>query len=279
MEHDQEFAGLFDAVRELEPPVALMVAESQRLGRRRRRNRRLGIAASALTVAALALAGTAVPWPQGSDRPVTAAQQTPAPVEGEQLRPVPTADTLLELLSSELRPTDLKLGSSERSWSENYSPAGFVEAGGDFVDRSGLLVAVRVRVGPKADGPGTDCPTGPPARAADSPPRPAGAPPAGCRTTVLADGSLVRSTVTATNAYGLYSFDVSVRHPDGSAVLITVASGTVSPDGAVTSARAVPPVPLPVLEAMASSRVWQPADPLDPPSAPTPAPQSTKSGS
>ncbi|MEV7215027.1 hypothetical protein AB0O31_18285 [Kitasatospora cineracea] len=91
---DLELSAMMETcVKDLSVPVSVIVAESGRRGRRRQAARRLRIAGTALTVAAIAFAGASAGLPLISAEPRTGANAGPADRTRPLTAPVPAATT------------------------------------------------------------------------------------------------------------------------------------------------------------------------------------------
>ena len=90
----------------------------------------------------------------------------------------------------------------------------------------------------------------------DEGPRPAGATPVSCATVRLPNGDTRTTLVSGADEHGFYDYEVTLARTDGSIVIATAANGV--PEGAdVVVTRAVPPLTLAQLQALAADPGWQ----------------------
>lgn len=262
MQHDPELDELFDAVRQLNPPVAEMVAESHRLGRRRRRHRRLRIAGAALTVTALAGTGL-VEWaPQRTAPAVTVAADTPpatpstAPTSSAPAEPtVPITQPAMLQILTDLLPPGSRLTRFDPEVAKYGDDAGLksfevrMDDGQGAADLNVLINRQGNLYGP------FDCGE---LATADLGERLPGMLPQSCRSEQLPDGGILHTTTGRVTSQGLYTVWARVDRADGVMVVISVGNGHVKEGGAGwTRSRLVPPIGLDRLATMVTSPKWQ----------------------
>ncbi|GAA2743671.1 MULTISPECIES: hypothetical protein [Kitasatospora] len=121
MNHDFDLSALLEeSVQGLTVPVAVIVAESNRLGRRRRLQRRLRLGATAAVLAGAAVAGTVlgVPYLRNAATPASPAAAPPSASSSPVQIELPTArltpEAMLKLLGDEL-PTSTRFERFERT--------------------------------------------------------------------------------------------------------------------------------------------------------------------
>ncbi|KQV14407.1 MULTISPECIES: hypothetical protein [unclassified Kitasatospora] len=290
MERDPGIDRLFDrAAREIDPPVAVLVAESHRLGRRRRLHRRLRITAAALTVAALATTTAVTQWPardsgstltvaadptpssptpsasasasvSASPKASPATTVVPPPVPGKTDEPtVPVSAEAMFRILADLLPKGAKFSYfDDPLWPAGGNSSKHVNFYVDYDDGHGASTVGVTLESSAAMLPAFGCDG---FSAQGDTARPTGALPASCGARILVDGSRIQSVVTATGASGQYGLNVHVRRPDGVVVRITAGTGTISGQGSGIAGtevtRLVPPIGLAVLESMVLDPRWQ----------------------
>ncbi|MEV7215580.1 hypothetical protein AB0O31_21090 [Kitasatospora cineracea] len=281
MDFDQDLADvLATSVKNLDPPVALIVAESARLGRRHQRARRLrALRVGGTSLAVTAVLGAALATSQLRDRsaPVppppagpaaTAASPTASPSPSE---PSPSAlsadaqltpDAMVKLLSDRL-----PAGGSFVKYQQPYADHPLSEALGAYLrydDGRGTATFELAMYRGVHPFPGGDRAPGvqdTPFNCDSIPLRPSGPPPGpiSCRTRFLADGSWEMVSVTDGGEPSLYRYEVTIWRPDSGDILrFAEYAGTIDAskhEGTVT--RAEPPVPLAQWQAIAESPDWQ----------------------
>ncbi|GAB2710285.1 hypothetical protein [Kitasatospora kifunensis] len=276
---------LVKSVDELDPPIALMIAEGSRDGRRRRRIRRgLQVAGAAVVVAALVTAGAVVGLgSSGSSHSMQAADATAAS-GGPSASPSASASAsaslsaspstqpatadltwqaMLKILNDQLPPGAQlgKLDTYAVKFNDNAHTR-YVEL--QYNDGAGAsTVMVTVSNAPIPTGiraPMTDCTNW--KGGVDEGGRKPGYEHPSCQVRQLPDGTKVLGYITGTDGYGLYDESVKVFRPDGTEVSITAANATLdqytgTPGPNLTVTRDKPPVGLPGWEAIAQSPQWQ----------------------
>ncbi|GLW55007.1 hypothetical protein [Kitasatospora phosalacinea] len=285
MDFDQNLADvLTTSVKDLDPPVSEIVAESTRLGREQQRAQRLRtlrVGGASLAVAAVLCAAVVTSRLQDRSAPVRPAPAAPAstaaspsasapPSALPSTSPAPSAlgadarltpDAMVKLLSDRLPP-----GGTFVKYQQPYADRSPTEELGAFLryddGRGTATFQLTLRKEPRAF-PGDSRTPGTleaPFSCDGGPQRPSGPPPGplSCRAGFLADGSW--EMVRATDAFvpGLYSYQVAVWRPDGDVLVLTEFAGTVGAYGHKENAtRAEPPVPLDQWQRIAESPDWQ----------------------
>ncbi|MFJ5879989.1 hypothetical protein [Kitasatospora cineracea] len=276
MDFDQDLADvLATSVKNLDPPVALIVAESARLGRRHQRARRLrALRVGGTSLAVTAVLGAALATSQLRDR---SAPVPPPPAGPAATATSPTASPSPSALSADAQLTPdamvkllsdrLPAGGSFVKYQQPYADHPLSEALGAYLrydDGRGTAtfgLAMYRGVHPFPGGGRTPGIQDTPFNCDSIPLRPSGPPPGpiSCRTRFLADGSWEMVSVTDGGEPSLYHYEVNIWRPDSGDILVFAEyAGTIDSskrEGTVT--RAEPPVPLAQWQAIAESPDWQ----------------------
>ncbi|WP_405013842.1 hypothetical protein [Kitasatospora sp. NBC_01539] len=230
---------LADGVSELRPPVGEMVREAGRIGRRRRRVRRLVAGGAAVLAVAVVAAGPAV-WPDrwGAPREVAAGPPTLATVSGGPSGPAVTAEpppvdatwpSVLQVLSDVLPPGGRFVGLDPYATSgADVDRVAAVVVG---YERNSAPVSLTVRMyrNVRPADVATACADfgAGEQRYKDRGPRQPGVEEAGCRTRLLADGGTLFSGVTHTTVGGFFEDVVRLYRPNGELVELRAGNGVV----------------------------------------------------
>ncbi|MFF1872243.1 hypothetical protein [Kitasatospora herbaricolor] len=247
---------LAESVEDLRPPVAVMVAEANRRGRRLLLRRRLKIAGSVAAVAALALTGAVLGLPERPAGPAAAATRTTAPVT-----PPPSAATgptdatalesamrkaLVELLGPRAAVTSDPLGDEIRP-DPRLDAALWVR----YDDGDGAVTVAVELHGPASAATGPSCGA-----------RASAGPESGytCRTEAAGPGTLV-TEVLSPPATGWTTYRIWYAGPDGTRVAVSVHNGTLheptDPTLSGRLTRASPPLDLATWQWIAQNYRWQ----------------------
>ncbi|GJF28789.1 hypothetical protein KNE206_14890 [Kitasatospora sp. NE20-6] len=230
---------LADGVSGLRPPVGEMVREAGRIGRRRRRVRRLVTGGAAVLAVAVVAAGSAV-WPDrwGAPRSVAAGPPSVATVSGGPSGSPAAADpprvdatwpAVLQVLSDLLPPGGRFVELDPyATYAANVDRAAGVVVG---YERNSAPVSLSVRmlrnVDPAVVARACAAFGEEEQRRKDWGPRGAGVEGAGCRTRLLADGSTLLSGVTHTTVGGFFEDVVRLYRPNGELVELRAGNGVV----------------------------------------------------
>lgn len=219
MEHDLSRL-LEESVQDLTPPVAVMLAEGTRLGRRRLLRRRLQSAGAALTVAALGAVGVLLGQDRHDIRPVlpAASSDAPATSAGDPLVPFTEAGALKVLVDH--LPAGAKLDNYDDHSAGHDTPKLSVNLSVDYDDGHGATtIQLSIQHAAVADEV-TSCvfwrsnPDGP---STDS-----------CTEDRLPDGSRELTAVTHPDGAGFFSAFVELVRPSGEEIRIDAFNGSVS---------------------------------------------------
>jgi hypothetical protein len=284
METDDGLADLFKHVAgNLDPQVNVMVDRGERLGRRLRARRRVGIAAGSTVAAAVAgvglVAGAHHARPAlasalagaddqhrgasgsagqhrgaiGSARPGTGrtASASPQAPKSPKATPAPGAKTDGEMTPHQMLVTLRRMlpdGSVLSHVNPYSSDRGDLEV--DYNDGQGA-VDLMISVFPPGTISEATCPN---PLWTDEGTRPPGALPISCAMRTLPDGSVERDAVMYADSYGFYGYDIYDLRPDGVTVFIQVANGINHTLPQVDRAR--PPGSMAEWEAVVESPAW-----------------------
>ncbi|MFE2346285.1 hypothetical protein [Kitasatospora cineracea] len=279
MDFDQDLAGVLAAsVKNLDPPVTRIVAESARLGREQQRAQRLRalrVGGASLAVAAVLCAavvtsqlrdrGAPVPPPPADPASATASP-TASPSASPSQSALPadaqlTPDAMVKLLSDRL-----PAGGTFVKYQQPYTDHDPAEELGAFLrydDGHGTAtfqLTLRKETRPFPAGRRTPGARDTSLRCDSGPQRPSGPPPGplSCRTRFLADGSWEMVSATDAAVPGLYGYQVAIWRPDGDVLVLSEFAGTINAYGHKEAAtRAEPPVPLAQWQDIAESPDWQ----------------------
>ncbi|RPE36727.1 hypothetical protein [Kitasatospora cineracea] len=283
MDFDQDLADVLAAsVKNLDPPVTRIVAESARLGRAHRRAQRLRalrVGGASAAVAAVFCAAVVTSQLRDRSAPVppppaepasTAASPTAPPTASPSPSPSSsglradaqlTPDAMVKLLSDRL-----PAGGAFVKYQQPYADHSPTEELGAFLrydDGRGTAtfqLTLRKEARPFPGGGRTPGVQDAPFHCDGTPLRPSGPPPGplSCRTGFLADGSWEMVSATDAVVPGLYGYQVAIWRPDGVVLVFAEFAGTINAYGHEEAAtRAEPPVPLAQWQGIAESPDWQ----------------------
>lgn len=286
MEFEDELTELFDhATATLRPPVDELLEQSSTRGRRLRRRRRtakvalgtfgmtavvcgtafgvvhgysparsapaaLGASADASPRSSAAPTGAATVTASASPAkatttPTTPAKQTSGTPAGQSSSPSGSGRTDYDLLSS-LLPAGGNLEPMPYDW------GGTVPGAADAVYNDGHG-AVELSVSTTSRPSDVTCANW--IGGTNEGTRPAGATPVSCAETTLPDGDRRLTVVTGVDGSGFYDYEVTLTRTDGTIVMAVVGNGV--PEGAtVDVTRAVPPLTIAQLQAIAADPGW-----------------------
>ncbi len=261
---NDDIALIFSAVaQDIEPDMAVVIAEATRQGRRRRARRKLAITcwASASVVAIAVVATVAAHLASAK-----ANGSSPAGPSGHEharvVKPKPhhTRPSVALAHGPGMLPSQMLavlrtlLPKGEITYVAPYYMRGWLEL--NFNDGKG---AVDIIVAVDQTKTKLDCPSPP---LTDEGKRPVGAPPISCVTSALSKGDIVMKEVTDADVAGYYDKAVYIARPDGITASIDVGNGTL--EGTPHFAklgwpwvdRAVPPGSLAFWEKVVASPKW-----------------------
>ncbi|MFD0261612.1 hypothetical protein ACFVH7_25475 [Kitasatospora indigofera] len=249
---------LAESVEDLRPPVAVMVAEANRRGRRLLLRRRLKIAGAVAAVGALALAGTVLGLPERPAGPVAAATRTqaptPAPAQVSATDGAPDAaaleramqKALVELIGPRAAVTSDPLGDEIRP-DPRLDAALWVR----YDDGDGAVTVAVELHGPASTATGPSC-----GARADAGPETGYT----CRTGPAGPGTLV-TEILSPPATGWTTYRIWYAGPDGTRVAVSVHNGTLhEPADPTLSGRLTrtnPPLDLATWQWIAQNYRWQ----------------------
>jgi hypothetical protein len=281
MEFEDELTELFDhATATLRPPVDELLEQSSTRGRRlRRRRRTAGAALGTLGVAAV-VCGTAVGVLHGHSPTRSAQVALGASPRSPAAAPTGAVTLSANPAKATTTPTATADGASSAPSGQTSSASGssgtdydllksLLPAGGSLeplpYDWGGTVPgaadavyndghgAVEISVSTTSRRSGVTCANW--IGGMDEGPRPAGATPVSCVEVTLPDGDRRLTFVTGTDGSGFYDYEVTLTRTDGTVVMATVGNGV--PEGAtVDVTRAVPPLTLAQLQAIAANPGW-----------------------